>query len=82
MLPLLTVLVPALVKGAELLIPKKDGQSNGDAKLEFVMSLVEKAYDGLGAKYMPDWESIDEKRLFMKLARVVVEECVMAAKKQ
>ena len=81
MIPLLTVAVPALVKLAEGIFSKKEGGvSQGSVKKDFVMKAVEFLYDATAAKWIPDFPTIDEKKLFMRLAEVLLEECVTSLK--
>ena len=49
-------------------------------KKDFVMKAVEFLYDATAAKWIPDFPTIDEKKLFMRLAEVLLEECVTSLK--
>lgn len=80
LLPLLGTLVPVLVKAAEGLFSSKDGENAGPAKKDFVMKALEFLYDNAVSKIVHDFPGVDEKRLFLRICDVFIEECVSGMK--
>ena len=82
--PILGVVLPAAVKLAEgLFSSSKDGVKQGSAKKEFVMGILAQAYDRLGlANVFPNFETVDERQLFLDLCSVAVDHFVLKMKAQ
>lgn len=74
-LPILISFLPTLIKGAESLFPKKEGEpSRGGEKKAFVLSMVGKAFDMLHVeKILPDFPNVDEKAYFLDIVSVSIE---------
>lgn len=78
-MPAIIALIPALVSVAEKLFFSK-GSGQGSAKKEFVMGLLEKAWDAWGEKVFPDLPGFNEKNWFLGCCSVTVDEIVLALK--
>lgn len=74
--PLLLTILPSLIKGAEVILPRiAGGAPTGAAKKNYVLMGVGLAYDHLGVgKMLPDFPNVDERRLVMRTAEVWIEE--------
>ena len=77
LIPGIIAAVPSIVKLAEGLF----GGGKGPDKKQFVLEVLGKVYDFGLVKIIPDWEAVDERRLFLKLCDVLIEEVVLQLKK-
>lgn len=79
LIPILSVALPSLIKVAEhIIVPgsKPLDIDLGVAKKKFVMDMLGFAWDNLGAKIFPDIQNIDEKKIFLRMCDVLIEELV------
>lgn len=75
---LIPAVLPLLVKGAELLFPKRDGVKMGDAKKAWVLSVVMSYYDSKLASKVWDLPRLNERKLFEDLVSVAIDHAVRA----
>lgn len=66
------VIAASTAAGVDPAVPK----TLGEAKKKLVMDMCGYFWDNAGSKIFPDIEGIDEKRLFMRIADVMIEELV------
>lgn len=79
MLPAILAVVPSLVVLAEKLIGGKS-ESKPDAgavKKEFVMGIIEKFWDQYLGQKVFDLPGIDEKKIFLGLCSIVIDQIVL-----
>ena len=75
---IVTAVLPALIRIAEVALPRREGEpERGSLKKAMVLRAVEGMYDGLQVgKILPDFERVDEKRLILDLAGVLIDHLV------
>jgi len=70
-------LLPVLVKVAEGLF---SGSGKGPEKKSFVIGILESIWDKGLIKLIPDWPSIDEKKLFVETCSLWIDELAKGLK--
>lgn len=67
--------LPSLIKLAEGIF----GKGQGDIKHQFVLSILESVWERYGSK-LPDFDGVDEKKLFIETANLWITEIVSGLK--
>lgn len=78
LIPILISALPSLISVAEKVFVKGPaGESKGASKKAFVLAAIGQLYDSLHLeRVLPDFERVDERKLFLDMASVMVEHLV------